>query len=109
MSEGPRALVRLKKKLTVENLWLYIICLLRSRGGPLRAYDIKVMLRDKFNIDPPAVTVYTVLYRMIRDGLLRRERKGESVLYSLTERGNNAYLEGLVFIEEVLAKLKLQG
>ncbi|MEM2024871.1 MAG: PadR family transcriptional regulator [Desulfurococcaceae archaeon] len=107
--DSPRALIRLKKKLTVENLWLYVICVLKSRGAPLKAYDIKVALRDLFRIDPPAVTVYTVLYRMVRDGLLRREHRGEEVFYSLTEGGINAYREGLVFIEEVLAKLKLHG
>ncbi|MCC6024800.1 MAG: PadR family transcriptional regulator [Desulfurococcaceae archaeon] len=105
MSE-PRALVRLRKKLTVENLWLYIIKILKE-SKPLRAYDIKVSLRERFNINPPAVTVYTVLYRMRRDGLIEVRREGDSVVYTPTERGLEAFKEGIAFIEEVLAKLKL--
>lgn len=108
MSE-PRALVRLRKKLTVENLWLYTICILKAENRPLKAYDIKVKLRDFFDIDPPAVTVYTVLYRMVRDGLLERHSEGGEAVYRPTERGLEAYRRGIVLIEEVLSKLKLYG
>ena len=106
MSE-PRALARLRKKLTVENLWLYVISILKSEGRPLKAYDIKVRLREKYGINPPAVTVYTVLYRMVRDGLLERTREGGDIVYSVTERGLSAHRVGLAIIEETLAKLKL--
>jgi DNA-binding PadR family transcriptional regulator len=105
MSE-PRALARLRRKLTVENLWLYIIKILKD-NKPLRAYDIKVSLRDVFDINAPAVTVYSVLYRMKRDGLLEIRREGEVVVYTPTERGLEAFKQGIVFIEEVLAKLKI--
>jgi DNA-binding PadR family transcriptional regulator len=104
--DEPRALARLRKKLTVENLWLYIIKILRE-NKPLKAYDIKVHLREKFGINAPAVTVYTVLYRMRRDGLVEVKREGDNVLYTPTDRGLEAFKQGLVFIEEVLAKLKI--
>ncbi|WP_042667651.1 PadR family transcriptional regulator [Desulfurococcus amylolyticus] len=102
-----RAYIRLVKKLTVENLWLYIVKILMEEGRPLRAYDIKVRLREKFSIDPPAVTVYTVVYRMSRDGLLSRRQENGETLYSVTERGINAFKNALVLIEEILSKLKL--
>ena len=108
MSE-PRALKRLRKKLTIENLWLYIICILKNEKKPLKAYDIKVKLREYFNINPPSVTVYTVLYRMLRDGLLIREHRDGDILYYVSDRGLEAYNQGIVFIEEVLANLKLKG
>lgn len=102
-----RAYTRLVKKLTVENLWLYIVKILMEEGRPLRAYDIKVRLREKFSIDPPAVTVYTVVYRMSRDGLLSRRQENGETLYSVTERGITAFKNALVLIEEILSKLKL--
>ncbi|MEL9908185.1 MAG: PadR family transcriptional regulator [Desulfurococcus sp.] len=102
-----RAYIRLVKKLTVENLWLYIVKILMEEGKPLKAYDIKVRLREKFGIDPPAVTVYTVVYRMSRDGLLSRRQENGEALYSVTERGINAFKNALVLIEEILSKLKL--
>ncbi|MEM0004215.1 MAG: PadR family transcriptional regulator [Desulfurococcaceae archaeon] len=103
----PRALIRLQRKLTVENLWLYIIKILMEEKNPLRAYDIKVKLRERFSIDPPAVTVYTVVYRMGLDGLLSRIKEGEEQRYKLTETGIEAFHKAIVFLEEVVAKLKL--
>jgi len=103
----PRALIRLQRKLTVENLWLYIIKILMEEKNPLRAYDIKVKLRERFSIDPPAVTVYTVVYRMGLDGLLSRIKESEEQRYKLTETGIEAFHKAIVFLEEVVAKLKL--
>jgi len=87
-------------------LWLYIIKILKE-NKPLKAYDIKIALREKFNINVPAVTVYTIVYRMRRDGLIEVRREGDHVVYVPSERGLEAYKQGLVFIEEVLARLKV--
>ncbi|WP_245526402.1 helix-turn-helix transcriptional regulator [Desulfurococcus mucosus] len=103
----PRAYTRLVKKLTVENLWLYIVKILLDEGKPLKAYDVKVRLRERFGIDPPAVTVYTVIYRMSRDGILARRQEGEETVYSVTERGVDAFRKALLFLEEVVSKLKI--
>jgi len=107
LERPPRALLRLQRKLTIENLWLYVIKALLDEKRPLRAYDIKVRLRDRFEIDPPAVTVYTVIYRMGLDGLLARIRDGEGLKYQPTERGVEAFRTALLFLEELVAKLKL--
>jgi DNA-binding PadR family transcriptional regulator len=106
-SRVPRALQRLQKKLTVENLWLYIVKILTEENTPLRAYDIKVKLRDKFGINPPAVTVYTVIYRMALDGLLVRVKEGGETRYKVSNLGVEAFRKALVYLEELLAKLKL--
>ncbi|MEM1627743.1 MAG: helix-turn-helix transcriptional regulator [Desulfurococcaceae archaeon] len=106
MSE-PRALTRLRRKLTVENLWLYVIKVLSDENRPLRTYDILVKLRERFDINPPAITLYTVVYRMSRDGLLTRKSDEEGAYYTVTERGLDAFKRGIIFIEEVLSKLKL--
>lgn len=107
MSSRPRALERLERKLTVENLWIYIIKILVDEGKPLRAYDLKVRLRDKFGINPPAITVYTVIYRMARDGLVHRKREGDETCYIPTELGIESYKKALLFIESMLSKLKI--
>jgi len=103
----PRALLRLRRKLTIENLWLYVIKVLLEDKRPLRAYDIKVRIRDRFGINPSAVTVYTVVYRMGLDGLLAKERVNGETMYKPTERGIEAFHTAIVFLEELVAKLKL--
>ena len=107
MESAPRALTRLQRKLTLENLWLYVIKVLLDENKPLKAYDIKVKLRERFGIDPPTVTVYSVIYRMGFDGLLVRVKSGEETKYKPTERGIEAFNRALVFLEEIVAKLKL--
>lgn len=102
-----KALNRLRRKLTVENLWLYIIKILLDEKKPLRAYDIKVRLRDIFTVNPPAITVYTVVYRMTREGLLVRKTKEGEVVYEVTEKGLEVYKKGILLMEEILSKLKL--
>lgn len=107
MSSRPRALDRLERKLTVENLWIYIIKILMDEGRPLRAYDLKVRLKERFGINPPAITVYTVIYRMARDGLVQRKKEGEETYYVPTELGIESYKKALLFIETILSKLKI--
>lgn len=107
MNRYPRALLRLQRKLTIENLWLYVVKVLLDEKRPMRAYDIKVKIRERFGIDPPAVTVYTVIYRMGLDGLLTRERGEDGSKYKPTERGIEAFHTAIVFLEELVAKLKL--
>lgn len=102
-----KALNRLRRKLTVENLWLYVIKILIDEKKPLRAYDIKVRLRDNFAVNPPAITVYTVVYRMAREGLLARKSKEGEVVYEVTDKGLEVYKRGILLIEEILSKLKL--
>jgi len=99
-----RALERLVRKLTVENLWLYIINILLEK--PTYAYDVRRRIVEKFGFKPATITVYTVIYRMEREGLLEKAENGS---YKVTSLGRQAYEEGLRTIEEVLRKLGRGG
>jgi len=102
--EESKALKRLKDKLTKENLWLYVIKELSER--PMYAYQVKVSLREKYGINVATVTVYTVLYKMEREGLIVKVRSGDDKLYTPTERGLEQFKLGLDFIREVSEKLR---
>ncbi|WP_440059133.1 PadR family transcriptional regulator [Thermogladius sp. 4427co] len=101
-----KALERLKRKLTVENLWLYVTKVLIDNPNPLRAYDIRRLIKEKYGISPPAITVYTVIYRMTREGLLTRVSSGDQTFYRVSEKGIETFKLGLGFIEQVLNLLK---
>ncbi|MEZ0394743.1 MAG: PadR family transcriptional regulator [Desulfurococcaceae archaeon] len=103
--ERVRALERLKRKITVENLWLYVMRTLELEGRPLKAYDFRRALRERFGINVPTITVYTVVYRMEREGLLRRVREGGETLYEATDKGREAFRRGMEFIREILKAL----
>lgn len=101
--EDSRALKRLKDKLTKENLWLYIVKELAEE--PMYAYKVKVMLREKYNINVATVTVYTVLYRMEREGLITKVR-GDETTYRATERGLEQLNKALAFMKGIVQLLE---
>jgi len=98
-----RALKRLKDKLTKENLWLYIVRELAEK--PMYAYKVKVVLREKYNINVATVTVYTVLYRMEREGLITKVR-GDDTTYRATEKGLEQLSRALALMKEIIRSLE---
>ena len=99
-----KALKRLKDKLTKENLWLYIIKELAQK--PMYAYQVKVVLKEKYGINVATVTVYTVLYRMEREGLITKVKVDEDKLYKPTEKGLEQLEKGLSFLHDVIERLR---
>lgn len=100
-----KALKRLMRKFTIETLWIYIARILLD-SKPLRAYEIKKKLQDVFNINPPAITVYTVVYRMHREDLLDVVKSDGETMYKLSEKGKEELHKALEFIEYLMNKLR---
>jgi len=96
---------RLVKKLTKENLWLYILRLLKDR--PMYGYEIVKAIKEKFKFSPATVTVYVVLYRMESEGLIKKVKEEKSVgrigraYYAPTEKGLEVFEKGKEFIENM--------
>ena len=84
---------RLFNKLTKENLWLYLLRMLINR--PMYAYEIAKKIKIVFGFDIAIVTVYVVLYKMRREGLIQTgetepiPRKLNRKYYEITEKGLN--------------------
>ncbi|MEM0317957.1 MAG: PadR family transcriptional regulator [Candidatus Nezhaarchaeales archaeon] len=103
--DDSKALKRLKDKLTKENLWIYIVKELAQE--PTYAYKVKVLLREKYNINVATVTVYAVLYRMEREGLITRI-KGDDKVYKVTEKGLEQLNKALTFLKNITRMLELE-
>jgi len=100
-----KALSRLKRKLTVENLWMYIIRILKEHG-PLKAYEIKKKLAEEYGVKPATITVYIVIYKMRREKLLETVEVGGETLYKPSEKGVAALEEARAFIDWVRKALE---
>lgn len=105
---------RLKKYLTLENLWIYIIKLLsEAPNGEMYAYEIKKALHLQFGLRPATVTVYSVLYRMEKEGLLQSRSTGTGLgrlskrYYTVTDKGMRELQQAVDFIDEVRSKLQM--
>ncbi len=88
---------RLKRKVEKENLWLFILTLLRD-NGKLTGAEIRKLLLEKMKVRVGTVTSYKVLYLLERGGYVKREKEGRRKLYSIAEAG----MEELMKAEELL-------
>ncbi|MEN2999345.1 MAG: PadR family transcriptional regulator [Acidilobaceae archaeon] len=95
-----KALERLRRKVTLENLWMYVVKIL-SEEGPLRGYEVKKRLEERYGIRPATVTAYVVLYKMSREGLIEPVSLGGDTLYRPTQKGLEALEEARKILEWV--------
>ncbi len=100
-SEGYRkAINRLLKNLTVRTLWIYVLAALKS--NPTYPYQIKKAIVENFNFNPPTVTLYTVIYKLERDGLIVRNSDGT---YKVTDLGLKALEEASQLLRELSQRI----
>jgi len=107
--ENQLAFERFKRKLTIENLWIYILSLLEEE--PKYGYEIYAEIRDRYGFKPGKVTSYLVLYRLVQEGyiVLKEERKGglgpARKYYSITDKGKKLLTQAQTFLDEMQARV----
>ena len=88
---------RLVRKLTLENLWLYILSSLKT--GPKYGYEIRDYIRKKYGFTTGKVTAYVVLYKLMKEGhIILKE--------DITEKGITVLHKGEKFLEKMLKEIK---
>jgi DNA-binding PadR family transcriptional regulator len=102
-----KPLTRLKRKTTVDNLWLYILSLLTE--GPMYAYEINARLKNRFDFSVGEVTAYVVLYKLEKARYVGTEWKSESrqrKYYKITQKGKVLLQGGIELLEKQLRALR---
>lgn len=101
-------LKRLKRKLTLENIWIYILRLLIEK--PMYAYEIREMIENRFSFKIGEITAYIVLYKLANSGYVKTEWKvkegRQRKYYIITEKGKKLLKEGIGFLNETISKIK---
>ena len=64
---------RFEASLTNDNLWIYILTLLRKRE--LYAYELNAKIKKEFRFSPGNVTAYIVLQRLKGEGYVKATSK----------------------------------
>ena len=105
MSAAYRRLIR---KLTVENLWLYVLSLLKKE--PLYGYEVSRKIEENFGFKPGRVTCYIVLYKLQSEGLitskkLREDSETQRKYYVLTRKGEKALEDAKEFLRRLSERL----
>lgn len=83
---------RLKNRIEVENLWLFILSFLSH--GPKSGKELKYVISERFDFVTGAVTAYKVLYSLEAGGYVVAERSGKYVTYTITKKGRSELSEG---------------
>jgi len=66
-----------------------VLAKLRKRDEPMSGYDVITFVHEKFGILVSSGTVYSFLYSLERDGLIRGIRSQRKRVYTLTDKGEN--------------------
>jgi DNA-binding PadR family transcriptional regulator len=98
---------RLFEKLTKENLWLYLLSLLKDKD--MYGYELRQAVKDRFDFKPGNVTAYRVLYALKRSGfveVVRTEVGGrERKYYQITADGKEELKKGKEVLKGILKLL----
>jgi len=81
---------RFEASITKDNLWIYILTLLKKKE--LYAYELNGKIEKEFKFSPGNVTAYIVLQRLKGEGYVKaayRKKDGgpQRHYYSITEKG----------------------
>ncbi len=107
--DDSKAYKRLKKKTSIDNLWIYILRLLQEKE--MYGYELKESIKSKFGFEPATVTSYTILYKLEKDNLVKShvldnpEGRPDRKYYAITTEGKKAMKEAKGLFEEILTKV----
>jgi DNA-binding PadR family transcriptional regulator len=94
---------RLIKSNTKENLWIYILSMLKKQ--PHYAWDLHSLIEKEYGFKPGNITPYRVLYRLEEQGFVESENKERRVVYKITEKGKKELEKVKIFYSEIIKKI----
>lgn len=76
---------RLKEKVEKENLWLFVLSILKEKKMNTR--DLRGLVKKRFGFVYGNVTAYKVLYLLEGGNYVKPKKEGKFVFYSITKKG----------------------
>ena len=95
---------RLKHLLTLGNLWLYILSIIKAKKR-LHAYALDEQIEKEFFFRPSKVMVYIVLYKLEGEGLIKSEYEERRRYYTITQKGEQTLALAKNYFELLSKKL----
>jgi len=80
--------ILMKMNRRVVTNFLDVLILLKLRNGSFSGYDIISYIHKRFDMLISSGTVYSCLYHLERDGLIKGELVQRKRVYTLTEKGS---------------------
>jgi len=95
---------RLQKSNTKENLWIYILLLLKKRE--IYAFELQFLIEKEFGFRPGKITPYRVLYRLEKTGFVKSQMKERRRVYEITKKGEEEFKKAKNFYQQILKEIK---
>jgi PadR family transcriptional regulator len=89
----------LRESLTRNNLWLYVLSTLEE--GPASPGEIKKKVQARYDFSPAAITFYSVLYKLRKEGLVQRKSDEFRSAYDVTAAGRAQLAKAGELLEQV--------
>ena len=94
---------RLKKSNTIENLWVYVLFILKKR--PIYGYEIPRLVEEEFNFKPGKITPYRILYQLENQDFVKSKIEGRRKIYKITKKGEEELKKARKFYKNLLASI----
>ena len=101
--EDEKPLLRLKRKLGIETLWIFILAILSKRDS--YAYDIIKKIKKIYGFNPGKVLPYVVLKKLELEGYVASYDKERRKYYRITQKGRNLLQKGKQYLQSTLQKI----
>jgi DNA-binding PadR family transcriptional regulator len=97
----------LQKTNTKDNLWIYILLLLRKKD--VYGWELPAMIEAEYDFKPGKITPYRVLYRLEADGLVESKEDQRRRVYKITQKGSQELEKAKNFYQSVLNEMDKNG
>lgn len=94
---------RLKRKVLVENLWIYVLS--EMSKGDIYGLEIRSRVRKDFGFWIGNVTAYKVLYLLEKGGYVSSYKDGARVIYKITSRGMRELKTSKQFLKKIARQI----
>lgn len=97
----------LQKTNTKDNLWIYILLLLRKKE--VYGWELPAMIEAEYDFKPGKITPYRVLYRLEADGFVESKADQRRRVYKITRKGREELQRGKDLYQNILNKMDQNG
>ena len=89
----------LRDSVTKGNLWIYILSALEA--GEASPSEVRERVNEKFGVAAASITYYSVLYRLKREGLVKKSTEQFRSSYEVTAKGREELEKARRLLREV--------
>jgi DNA-binding PadR family transcriptional regulator len=94
---------RLQKLNTKENLWIYLLKVIKD--NPHHGWEFPVLVEKEFGFKPGTITPYRVLYSLEAEGLVKSCLEERRRIYKITKKGEQELEKVKDYYQDIIKKI----